>query len=495
MTDSTQQTSHSTQQNFEGSLSRIVGSGLHRRDFLKFTLMAGLAAPLGVGLAGCAAGGGSTTTNTAAAGGTKSDSNPFGIDPKATVDVVIFKGGYSDQYAIDAGKTYDSTWKGTGLAKVTSTVQISSELQPRFVQGDPPDVIDNSGAQSINFSSIQDQVEPLDDILEAPAIGFEGKKVKDVIIKGSMAPGTFDGKLLQLNYFYTVYALWYGAKTLQTMGFTPPTTWDEVMTLGAAAKAKGVALFCYGGTNASSYYHEFALSMAARMGGADVLKKLENLEADGYTQEPVMKALQSIEAAVTAGYFLAGGSGMKHTEAQTQFVTSKALLYPSGSWLENEMKDISPADFAMTALQVPALGTAADLKLPKGFHGAAGEPFIVPKGKNPAGGKEYLRNMLSKEAASNTSKLVKAATIVTGTVPTDGFGSTALASGTKIQNDGGDEVFTWRYDSYYGMNSDIVTLWTSFLSGNIKSAELATKLQALSDKVKNDSTIKKFTVS
>ncbi|WP_295692561.1 N-acetylglucosamine/diacetylchitobiose ABC transporter substrate-binding protein [Lapillicoccus sp.] len=483
-----------TEQNSEGSLSRIVSSGLPRRDFLRFTLVAGLATPIGLGLAGCATGGGSTGSGApTVAGAAKSATNPFGIDPKATVDVVIFKGGYSDQYAIDAGKTYDTTWTGSGLAKVTSTTKINTELQPRFVGGNPPDVIDNSGADSISFAGIQGQVEPLDDLLEAPAIGFPGKKIKDILIPGATDPGTFDGKLLQLNYFYTVYSLWYGAKLFKDNGFTPPTTWDETMALGEAAKAKGISLFVFGGQNAASYYHEFALSMAVRQGGVDILKKLENLDSDGYTQEPVMTAFQSIEKAVKAGYFLPGGSGMIHTQAQTQFVQGKALLYPSGSWLENEMKDITGPDFAMTSLQVPAL--AASPKLVKGFHGAAGEPFIVPKGKNPAGGKEFLRNMLSKEAASNTSKLVKAATIVTGTVPADGFGSTALASATKIQNDGLSEVYNWRYDSFYGMGKQVVTIWNTFLSGGMTSADLAKQLQGLSDKVKADPSVKKYTVS
>ena len=482
-----------TQQHPEGSLSRIVGAGLQRRDFLKFTLMAGLAAPLATGLAGCATGGGSSSPKETVAGGAKSDANPFGIDPKATVDVVIFKGGFGDQYAVDAGKTYDTTWKGSGLAKVTSTTKINTELQPRFVGGTAPDVIDNSGADSISFAGIQDQVETLDDLLEAPAIGFEGKKIKDILIPGATDPGTFDGKLLQLNYFYTVYALWYGAKLFKDNGFTAPTTWDETMALGEAAKGKGLSLFVFGGQNASSYYHEMAISMAVRQGGKDVLKKLENLDADSYQQEPVMGAFQALEKAVKAGYFLPGGSGMIHTQAQTQFVQGKALLYPSGSWLENEMIDITPAGFEMTALQVPSLDASPSLKT--GFHGAAGEPFIVPKGKNPAGGKEFLRNMLSKEAATNTSKLVKSATVVTGTVPEDGFGSTALGSATRIQNAGLSEVYDWRYNTFYGMGKDIVTIWNTFLSGGMTSADLATKLQALSTKVKNDDSVKKFTVS
>ena len=52
------------------------------------------------------------------------------------------------------------------------------------------------------------------------------------------------------------------------------------------------------------------------------------------------------------------------------------------------------------------------------LRSAAGEPFIVPsQGKNVAGGKELLRIMLSKEAATNFAKTKLAPTIVKGTVP------------------------------------------------------------------------------
>ena len=67
------------------------------------------------------------------------------------------------------------------------------------------------------------------------------------------------------------------------------------------------------------------------------------------------------------------------------------------------------------------------------MHSTAGEGYIVPsQGKNVAGGKEFLRAMLSKEAAVNFAKTKLASTIVKGTVPADGFGSTALQSQIKM---------------------------------------------------------------
>ena len=62
-----------------------------------------------------------------------------------------------------------------------------------------------------------------------------------------------------------------------------------------------------------------------------------------------------------------------------------------------------------------------------------------------AGGKELLRTMLSKEAATNFAKTKLAPTIVKGTVPADGFGSTALVSQNDLLSAAGTDVFTWKF--------------------------------------------------
>ena len=50
---------------------------------------------------------------------------------------------------------------------VSPSTQIAQQLQPRFVGGNPPDLVDNSGAGSIGFNTIIDQLAPLDDVLAA----------------------------------------------------------------------------------------------------------------------------------------------------------------------------------------------------------------------------------------------------------------------------------------------------------------------------------------
>ncbi len=181
----------------------ITDQPLRRRDFLRGSL--GLAALATTGsLAACATSGtGPTTSASSSAAGPVSDTNPFGMQANSTVDAVIFNGGYGIDYAEFAAKQVEKLQSGSTV-KVTATTKVAQELQPRFVAGNPPDVIDNSGAGLIGINTIRDQLEDLTDVIEAK--NYEGTVIKDTLYAGVTEPGTFDGKFVQLNYALTVYA-------------------------------------------------------------------------------------------------------------------------------------------------------------------------------------------------------------------------------------------------------------------------------------------------
>ena len=162
------------------------------------------------------------------------------------------------------------------------------------------------------------------------------------------------------------------------------------------------------------------------------------------------------------------------------------------------MKDQTKSGFKMTGAPEPTV--TSNSKLPwEALHSAAGEGYIVPsQGKNVAGGKEFLRAMLSKDAAVNFAKTKLASTIVKGTVPADGFGSTALQSQIQMLEAAGSNIFSWTVlnpADLYGMNTDQLVVWNSFLSGDSDVAKLTKGLQDITDKVAKDDSIKKVQVS
>ncbi|HKN46017.1 MAG TPA: carbohydrate ABC transporter, N-acetylglucosamine/diacetylchitobiose-binding protein, partial [Propionibacteriaceae bacterium] len=182
----------------------IYDNPLARRDFLRGSLAAAALAATG-SLAACATSGtGTSTSSSSAPGGAVSETNPFGVKSPSTVDAVIFNGGYGIDYAEFAGKQVEAKQQGVTV-KVTPTTKVAQTLQPRFVAGNPPDVIDNSGAGLIGINTIRDQLAELNDVVEAK--NYEGTVIKDTLYPGVMNPGTFDGKFIVLNYALSVYAI------------------------------------------------------------------------------------------------------------------------------------------------------------------------------------------------------------------------------------------------------------------------------------------------
>ena len=465
---------------------------LGRRDFLRGSLAAAALAATGT-LGACATSGtGTSTASSPAAGGAVSETNPFGVKSPSTVDAVIFNGGYGIDYAEFAGKQVGAKQSGVTV-KVTPVTKVAQTLQPRFVAGDPPDVIDNSGAGEIGMNTIRDQLAELNDVIEAK--NYEGTVIKDTLYPGVTEPGTYDGKFIALNYALTVYAIWYSASLFEENGWTVPKTYEEMLSLGEEAKGKKKYLLGWG-KEAATYYQTMAIASAIKEGGDDVRLALENLKPDCWSLPPVQDVFNALKKIIDAGYVKPGGAGTVFTASQAQWSNDEAfLIQPSGGWIENEMKKQTKSGFKMTGAPEPVV--SSNSKMPyEALHSTAGEPYIVPsQGKNLAGGKEFMRAMLSQEAAVNFAKTKLASTIVKGTVPADGFGSTALQSQIQLLEAAGSNIFSWNFVELYGMNTDQLVVWNSFLSGDSDVAKLTKGLQDITDKVAKDDSIKKVQVS
>lgn len=461
---------------------------IERRTFLKGAVGAAAAIPLSTFLASCAASGSTSTSST----GAVSANNPFGVAKNSTVDAVIFNGGYGIAYAQFAAKVMEREQPGVTV-KVSPSTQIAQELQPRFVGGNPPDVIDDSGANLIGINTILSELDDLSSVINAK--NLEGKTIKDTLYPGVLATGQFGSKLAAINYVLTVFAVWHSASLFQQNGWQVPKTWDDAMALGAKAKSQGKYLFGWG-KEAATYYLTMAIESAIKEGGDGVRLALDNLQPKCWSQPAMQSTLTALEKIIQAGYMKPGGSGTRFTAAQAQWSNEEQfLLYPSGSWIENEMKTQTKAGFEMTGSPTPTVSTNS--KMPyTALHSASAEAYIVPShGHNPAGGKELLRVMLSQESAANFAKATLASTIVKGTIPANAFGSTALKSQLAMLKDAGNNVFTWGFVDRYGLNTDLLVLWNSFLAGSMNVADLTAGMQKITDKVANDPSVKKVKVS
>lgn len=405
------------------------------------------------------------------------------------VKAVVFDGAFGLSYVHTAARALRQNYDGLQVW-VKPSRNISEEVGPLFEEGaTPPDLVDNSGAGQMAVADIADQLLTLDDLMAEP--NLEGFPVGETLYSGVVQAGTFNGRHVALDYALSVYGLWHSGSHLAAQGWSVPAAWDELLTLGELARKQDQYLFVWG-EEAATYYAELAIASAIKEGGHEVRRALDNLEPDAWQHPAVVGVLKALAECVAEGFVLRGGP---YLEAQKEWsLRGKALFYPSGSWIAKETVNTTARDFEMTVAPVPAL-TAAPTLPPAAVHSQPIEQFLVPRDSaNPAGGLELLRVLLSQEAAENFAHTNLMPSVVRTTVPAD-LESTALAAQTRLLADAGEDVFSWRFLTYYGLSESYNELWAQFLSGELGAEPLAERLQALSDAVREDPNVRRYTVN
>lgn len=478
------------------SLFGMPADVTRRQMLIRSAAVAAMVGPGSALAAGCA-GSGSSGNTTSSSTGAKSSDNPFGVKADAPLDVYIFKGGYGDDYA----KAFEAMYtKKFPSAKVTHTgaQDVTGDLQPRFNAGNPPDLIDDSGAKQIKLDVLHtnQQLTNLDQLLDAPSIDDAGKKVRDTLLPGTIEIGQFGNSMFSMNYAFTVWGVWYSTSLFQQKGWTVPKTWDDFITLCGTIKASGMAPFCHQGKY--PYYMMVPLmDLIAKAGGSDAMKSIDNLEPNAWKSDVVKQAVNAIYSLVDKGYMLPGTEGLTHIESQTAWNQGKAAFIPCGSWLENEQLKATPAGFDMAVMAMPSM--TGDKMPATSIRAGAGEPFIVPaKAGNQAGGLELLRIMCSKAGGASFAQTANSLSVVKDSITPDIAAN--LKPGTKSSNDlltaANGSIITWNYPNWYSaMDTDFQNAMGELMANRIKPDEFIKRCQAAADKCAADSSIPKFTRS
>ncbi|WP_326636132.1 N-acetylglucosamine/diacetylchitobiose ABC transporter substrate-binding protein [Nonomuraea fuscirosea] len=472
-----------------------------RRQLLRRIGITALAAGPGAGLlAACATagtGGEPSAAPSTSLPASADPKNPFGVDAQKPLEVVIFSGGYGDAYAKDLHEElYKQAFAGVTV-KHTATQEIGTQLRPRLIGGDAPDVINNSGPKSMDLAALaaEGHLADLTPLFDAPSVDDPAKKVRDTITPAVLENAKVTGRNLVLNYTVSHRALWYNAKLFATKGWTLPATWEEFTALGETAKKEGILLFAYPGQKGPYYQFWNVLYTAAKIGGNQVIIDIDNLVDNAWNAEPMKRAV-TVWADIQAKYGDKAYFGLDHTQTQIKQLQNKVLFYPVGSWIENEMAKDKPDDFEYAIAPIPEV-TGSD-RMPYGaIQVGVGENFVVAaKGENPQGGLEYLRLMLSKEGARGFTEKTKNVTVVNGAA--EGVDLPAgLMSAARAQDRAGQNIITEaRFEGWYKELFDYGTEEINVvMAGRITPEEFCANLQKKADAVKKDDAVTKQTRS
>ena len=433
----------------------------------------------------------SCSTEKPAPARTVSADDPFAIAEDAGLEVVGYDGGYGRDY-VDRTVTLFRGKHSRTTVKLSMVKQVRQSLQPRFDSGRPPDVVCNAGPDRLGTQRLvdDDRLADLTPLLDAPSWDDPARPVRDTLQPGVIGSGSYDGVPRVLNYVGSVYALWYSAALFDRYGWQPPKTWDELVALGGTMRTEKVPLIVYDGVRPQSVY-EPILTLAAKQGGADVLKRLDNLEDGAWKQQPLADAAAAFGELAARGLVYPGSKGLDDRQAVDRFARGKAGLIPSGNWLDARLRRTAPATFGLTALTLPPLDGSAEL--PAALHVAPGEPYVVPEqAASKAAGLEFLRALLAKKSAQEFTRNEGAFTVVEGAAQGLSLGS-GPASAYALVKAAGDQLVNWFFASWYpGLGTATADATGALMAGAIEVGEWSERIQRTANDLKKNPDVTKY---
>ncbi|HEY5584814.1 MAG TPA: ABC transporter substrate-binding protein [Ruminiclostridium sp.] len=144
---------------------------------------------------------------------------------------------------------------------------------------------------------------------------------------------TPDGKIMMVPQEGSIDGLFYNTEMFTKNGWTPPTTFDELLALVPLIKAKGISPLVTGGKDGRFAW--LASALLARSAGLDnfnALCKGESMKSWNDPKFGFVGAMEKFSALVKSGAYPKGVLGMSASEADQMFARGEAAMYYEGAW-------------------------------------------------------------------------------------------------------------------------------------------------------------------
>jgi ABC-type glycerol-3-phosphate transport system substrate-binding protein len=170
------------------------------------------------------------------------------------------------------------------------------------------------------------------------------------------------GKQYALGWMAQTFGIFYNPEILSAAGVNPPETWDDLLRVSAAVKAKTKALPCIFSNNPGTNGIDFFWPLITQItNDPSYVLRLDKQEGARWTDPPVIEALQLIDRLVRGGAFQSGINATQTTQAEQLFYTGKAAMLFMGSWVPQDIAQNAPPAFASSyrVIQTPVITSGA----------------------------------------------------------------------------------------------------------------------------------------
>ncbi|MEW6048615.1 MAG: extracellular solute-binding protein, partial [Bacillota bacterium] len=156
------------------------------------------------------------------------------------LEVAVFQGGFGLDHFQYVAREYERLHPNVKV-NLWGNPRIGVVLRPRFLQGDPPDVVWLVREGVTNAELLRSGLlYPLTEAMNTPAY-FQNKTWKETLMPSTLYTLT-DGSdnIWGVSLDLLTWNLWYNKEMFEQYGWEPPRTWDEWLKLNDKIKAKGI---------------------------------------------------------------------------------------------------------------------------------------------------------------------------------------------------------------------------------------------------------------
>jgi raffinose/stachyose/melibiose transport system substrate-binding protein len=345
-----------------------------------------------------------------------------------------------DFQAANPSITIDVVWNGRENRNL---------VLPAIEGGETIDVFD-TGDEWI-FANAAQYALSLEDYLDEPAVGVEGKTVRETIIQALLYNFPVDGKAVQMPYQPYAVLWFYNKDIFDEAGVTTePTTWAELRDACQAVVGAGYECIT---TDVDAYLDILWGYYSERaFGGCQAGVDAMNDETGESWREPMwVQMAEDYYGLWEDGYIAAGTEGNLYPAGQQALALGEVAMYLNGTWLPTEVMDTAGPDFNWGSFTFPDVegGAGSRTHVTMGSQGMV----IVNTSEHPAEAWEFIKYVVSPDVQQAMVEVANVPAVHTD-VPWTGN----LAEAYKAVASA-DQAITWGCD-----------VWTSEVSGVVLDA-------------------------
>jgi raffinose/stachyose/melibiose transport system substrate-binding protein len=166
---------------------------------------------------------------------------------------------------------------------------------------------------------------------------------------------SYDGKTYGLPMEQDLMGVYYNKDLFEANGLAVPTTYAEFQAMAETLKAKGIIPVAFGNRDRWPATNTFSLILGLTAG-----RELEEKVFFGdepWTNPAFLQAAQTFQDWAKADYFPRGFNGVGYDEANALFLSGRAAMTVTGTWVLQDM--IRGAEFDLGVFMLPPIAEGA----------------------------------------------------------------------------------------------------------------------------------------